>query len=360
MTPSDENRAMLERLAEQNGRGDGADPAAVVEALRDLSLAEVLARELPAEQWIVENLIAPATISFLHGLPETLKTFIALHIAIGVARAASDRDAGLLLGKLRIADPGPVGFIWQDDSEVEEMRRIQTVARATAASGDVPIWFLLNHGLRVDNAQDCAQLTAWIRQRELKLVFLDSLKDFIGTGSTKDDAWVIPMVNALKQICDETGAAIALIHHDAKPSADTSGRSAGQTMHGSVFLEAGARSGLHCRRPDAAKPEVKVTRWGNSGKSWGPDLLRLDEETGGLELVEIAHNALKVTSGEYVEALQEAGGGMFVDELAKQLGVSSQTATRHLREAGVPLAPRKRDRTFVNFAQLAGVQDALL
>jgi hypothetical protein len=131
-------------------------------------------------------------------------------------------------------------------------------------------------------------------------------------------------------------------------------------MHGSVFLEASARSGLHCQRPDASKPEVRVTRWGNSGKSWGPDLLRLDEDTCTLELVEIAHNTPKVAPSEYVEALREAGGGMFVDELAKQLGVGTATALKHLREAGATITKPKRGRTSANYAQLVGgEQDAL-
>ena len=122
------------------------------------------------------------------------------------------------------------------------------------------MYLLLNRGLPIDDPEHRARIAAWIQHRQLKLVFLDSLKDFITTGSTKDDSWVTPTINALKLICDETRAPPKIVHHDAKPHADTKARSAGQTMHGSVFLEAGARSGLHCRRPDAAKPEVKVTR----------------------------------------------------------------------------------------------------
>lgn len=341
-----------------NGRG--ADTVDDGDDLRDLSLAEALARDLPPEHWIVEHLIAKGTIGVVHGLPETLKTFLALHIGIGVATGSEgEHDGELLLGKLRVTDPGPVGYAWQDDSAVEELRRIQTVVRATAVDPNLQMYFLLNRGLRIDRPGDRARLDTWIRRRRLKLVFLDSLKDFISTGSTKDDSWVTPTLNALKLICDETGVAFLMVHHDAKPSADTSSRSAGQTMHGSVFLEASARSGLHCQRPDAARPEVKVTRWGNSGKSWGPDLLRLNEETCELELVEIAHNAPKAVPSKYVQALREAGGEMFVSELAQLLGVSSKTALKHLGEAGAHIAPRKRGRTTANFAQLAGEQDAL-
>jgi hypothetical protein len=341
----------------QNGNGSHREPEGEADVLHDLSLAEVLARELPAEQWIVENLIAPATIGFLHGLPETMKTFLALHIGMSVARAVEEKGPQLLLGKLRITDPGPVGYIWQDDSEVEELRRIQTVARAMAVE-DAPMFFMLNRGLRIDNPEHRERIAAWIRHRGLKLVFLDSLKDFITAGSTKDDTWVTTTINALKlTCCDQAGAAIKLVHHDTKPNADTSSRSAGQTMHGSVFLEATARSGLHCQRPDAAKPEVRVTRWGNSGKSWGPDLLRLDEDTCELELVEIAHNAPKVTPVQYTDALREAGGGMFVDELAQALGVGTPTARKHLQGAGVAITPKKRGKTTANYAQLVGEQD---
>ena len=97
---------------EQNTEPAASRDAPDVSPLEDISLADALARELPPEQWIVENLIAPATIGFLHGLPETMKTFLALHIGIGVARATEHGEPQLLLGKLRVTDPGPVGYIW--------------------------------------------------------------------------------------------------------------------------------------------------------------------------------------------------------------------------------------------------------
>jgi hypothetical protein len=330
--------------------------------LDDLTLAEIIGRELPPERWIIPDLIAPSTISYLHGLPQTFKSFIALNVGIAVARAATDPGT-LVLGKLSVEQGGAVGYIWQDDSEVEEMRRIQTVARAVAAEPDLPMFFLLNRGLRVDTEEGLRRLRAWIEHRQPILVVLDSLKDFVADGSTKDDAWVMRVNNGLKALCDGLGVALLILHHDSKPHGDTKGRSAGQTMHGSVFMEAGARSGLHCARPDVMKPEVRISRWGNSGKHWGPDVLRLDEETCELELLEIANNAPKVTPDEYLDTLREIeGGGAFVSELARRLEVSPATAKKRLEELpGVVVEKRQKGGgSKANFARLEGEQDALL
>lgn len=326
---------------------------------QDITLADILSRELPHEEWIVPDVIAPATIGFLHGLPETFKTFLALHLALGVAAATSDAEVPLVFGRLPVKLGGPIGYAWQDDSEVEEMRRVQAVAQAVSADRNLPAYFLLNRGLRIDRPEDVERLRRWVEHRGLVLMVLDSLKDFTSVGSTKDDSWVLPTLNSLKMICDTTGVCILIVHHDHLPHADTKGRAAGQTMHGSVFLEAGARTGLHCQRPDPVKPEVKITRWGNSGKPWGPNLMRFDEDTCELELVDVSHNEPKVAPVKYRQALEETGGGMFVDELAAKLGVTTNTAKRNAENAGAEIVQRKRGRVKPNYAQLPGAQDEL-
>ena len=48
---------------------------------------------------------------------------------------------------------------------------------------------------------------------------------------------------------------------------------------------------------------------------------------------------------------------MYVDELANQPGVTTDTAAKRLRETGINLTPKRRGTRNANFAQLA--QDEL-
>jgi hypothetical protein len=155
-----------------------ATSAAAVFELRGMSHAEALRREIPPTSEIVEHLIEEATVGEIAGLPETHKSFLAVEIG---CKVGSGR--GKVLGRFPIVKSGPVGYVWQDDSEANELRRLQAYAKRHGHGGDLPIRWYLNEGLRLPEHLD--ELRRIVERDKLVLLILDSLYN-IASGDLKD------------------------------------------------------------------------------------------------------------------------------------------------------------------------------
>jgi hypothetical protein len=202
------------------------------------SHAEVLAIEvLPTDQ-LVEDLVEAGTVGTIAALPELHKSWVAVDLAVKVAAGR-----GLVLGRYSIRKPGPVGYWWQDDSEENELRRIQAYAARHDYGDELPIRWHLNEGLRLPD--DLVALREEIEREEQVLVVLDSLYNFLPKLELKAED-VAHVLAALKSdVCDRTGCAVAFVDHAPWPTESNEGRRRG---YGSVFKAAVIRWGIYLER----------------------------------------------------------------------------------------------------------------
>src|SRR4051812_18349319 len=212
------------RTAATNGHVDtGPDP------IVGYTHAEVLELTFEGQRFLGEDLVEPAVIFTINGVPETFKSWVGARIAIGVAAGH-----GEILGR-PVVEQGNVGYVWQDDSTRNEAERIQLLHRTLSLSTDLPVRWLLNDGVLLP--ADIGRLRDWVELHEMKLLALDSLYNFLTADPRDTDVGVI--FRRLKsEIADTTGCTILIVDHMAWATENNRKR---LRSYGDVFKGAAAR-----------------------------------------------------------------------------------------------------------------------
>ena len=97
----DEDLSALDALADRHGSPQ--------DSIKVLSVADVLALDVPEPQMLVEALLPKRGACLLFGAPKSNKTLLALQTGIAVASGKP------LFDYYRVLEPGPVLVIEQDD-----------------------------------------------------------------------------------------------------------------------------------------------------------------------------------------------------------------------------------------------------
>ena len=190
-----------------------------------IDLQEALAAEINEQPHLVENFVEAGSLGAIIGPPESFKSFMALGIAFSLAVGAD------VLEQFQTFEPVPVGYVWQDDSEANELRRIKSYAVAHGIQ-DAPIRFYLNQGWTLP--RDVKRLKREIQRHGLRLIVLDSLYNFLDPSLAMSDENVGHLFNEIKsQICDTTGCSVLIVDHAPWNNAER--------PYGSVFKTAAVR-----------------------------------------------------------------------------------------------------------------------
>lgn len=295
---------------------------------------DALEREPVLQQrWLVRELVRPASVGVIAGEPETYKSLLAVEVACKVAAGGS------VLGRFLVEEQEPpvtVAYVWQDDSEDEELARIQAYAKAHELGGETEIAWYLNQGLTLPDG--LPDLRREVEQHGFNLVCLDSLYNFLPALDLRTED-VLPILNGLKGIADETGAAILVVDHAPKPSESTRGRRANLTPYGSVFKAAAFRWGIYTEGgPDGIRLSAGSN---NAPAALKRELVVFDREAYELRLVETTAVGLEEYADRILAFLEEHPGASTkaVLEGVKGKAESLREALKTLKEAG-PLTSR--------------------
>jgi hypothetical protein len=269
---------------------------------------EALKREVPEQRYLVSELVQPASLGTIAGEPETFKSLIAIEIAFRVVAG------GKVFSRFDVETTGPAAYIWQDDSEANELDRIQRYSAAHNMR-DVPdlAWYL-NRGLRLP--EHLPDLAAEIRRYSFALVVLDSFYNFCELDLRGEE--VLPILNGLKAIADQTGAAILVVDHAPKPSESTRGRRPNLTPYGSIFKAAAFRWGIYTA---AASDGIHLSAGSNNASpAISKELLVFDSEAYELRLVDVQHVSEEEYEGRLLAYLDEHPGAVTKEILGAKLG----------------------------------------
>ena len=180
--------------------------------LETISADKLAAMELPPVKYIVEGYVAEG-LTVLAGRPKVGKSWMALGLAIAVAS-----PEGHAFGSIPV-EQGDVLYLALEDN----MRRLKRRLNQMLPSGSVPD--------RLDIAVSCPRLDRggvemikrWVEQHPgARLIVVDVLqrvrpgarvKDFLYDGDYRT-------IEPLKQLADERGIAILVLHHLRKMPAD--------------------------------------------------------------------------------------------------------------------------------------------
>jgi hypothetical protein len=202
-----------------------------------LSHEEALAREVPPIRQLVARVVEAGTLGTIAGLPETGKSLLATAITYKVAAG------GTVLGELEVFERGPVGYWWQDDSEANELARLQEYAHRHGYTGTLPIRWHLNEGLILP--ADIPALRAEIEREGQLLAVLDSAYNFLPGISLKEEEVAAIFAQVKADVCDKTGCAVLVVDHAPWPNEGNRGQRRG---YGSVFKAAAIRWGIYLER----------------------------------------------------------------------------------------------------------------
>lgn len=204
--------------------------------------AELFKREYPPTSWIVTGLATRGGLVMIGGEPKTLKTWLACAIAVAVSTGTK------ACGEFPAA-AGVVAYFYAEDLD----RQVRNRLRAELAGADLDESALANLYLRprgkfidVKKEEDLAWIVASCRRLgKLDLLVLDPLRDISSAAEDKSDEMsaVLRKLRLLGELLG--GCTIAVVHHSAKVSENTSKRRPGQRLRGSSAIHGSVDSGIY-------------------------------------------------------------------------------------------------------------------
>lgn len=238
--------ALHPELIPQNGK-DPADPWQVF-TLADAYL------DRPPLQYIAAGLFPLPSLNIVYGAPGTMKSLIMADLAVCVA-------AGELWLPPAEWMPGATGIktkqaptMWLDfdNGKRPTHERIGALARARNLPIDTPLYYysLPMPWLDANKPESIGNLITRATSRGVELIVIDNL-GLISGGAAEGTEAMIPVMGALRQMAEATGAAIVVIHHQRK-TGQIAAR-AGESLRGHSSIEAALDLAILIEREEGSK-----------------------------------------------------------------------------------------------------------
>lgn len=208
----------------------------------------------PPVEYIVSNLFALPSLNIAYGAPGTLKSFIMADLAICAAAGCNWLTPAPWIETNPAAAittrQAPVMWLDFDNGRRRTHDRIAALARARDLPIETPIIYysMPSPWLVANRKQSVGELSQRISNAGARLVVIDNLGVVSGDAEENSGDMVTVMSN-FRQMAEETGAAIVLIHHQRKGNGMTGGR-AGDTLRGHSSIEAALDLALMIEREE--------------------------------------------------------------------------------------------------------------
>jgi len=195
----------------------------------------------PEHRWLVEDLWADDAVGIIGGEPKCGKSFLALDMIVAVAAGVP------CLRRFPPARRGPVLLYAAEDALHLVRTRLEGICQAAHVTlADLPIHVITAPSLRLDLAEDRAQLQATVQSLRPILLVLDP---FVRLHRIDENASseVAPLLAYLRDLQRRFALAVVLVHHARKGG---QALRAGQALRGSSEFHAWGDSNLYVRRID--------------------------------------------------------------------------------------------------------------
>ncbi len=176
------------------------------------NINDLLDSPLPELKWAIPGIL-PAGLTLLAGKPKMGKSWLALGLALAIA------CGGIALGKLPV-EHGSVLYLSLEDSPRRMKERTQKVLEAMHLTHPLtslwaPQWPLLGAG-------GLSSLEKWLKEQpEARLIVIDTLVKVRPPSTVSSNSYAedYAIMAPLKQLAEQYGVAILLIHHLRKTGA---------------------------------------------------------------------------------------------------------------------------------------------
>lgn len=254
-----------------------------VEGSKAVSASDFLSNIVPVK-WICKPFLAEQAIAFIGGLPESRKSWVLLDMAVECARGG-----GMWLGRFPI-EGKRVLLIDQERSMSEVQRRLGAILAAKGlqpSDVDGSLFIRVGTSTRINLQPSYEALRNEIADIRPQIVLVDSLATF-HTKEESNRAEIQEVMERFKQLRNEFGCSIAIIHHDTKFSHQShkeGNEPSYLDMAGNVAIPAAAESCLSVVKHDTDSSFLHHTKCTQGIKS-PPFLIRVrDVEPDGSKIV---------------------------------------------------------------------------
>lgn len=276
--------------------------------------------------WLIENLVVDQAIVAAVGRWKTTKSYGILEMAIAIA---TGRPA---FGTHNVPNPGPVFFVNEESGRAALWRRLDALCRGRAIDPEDLRGRLLlgaNARIKLDDPQWQGELIELGQRVKPRLYVFDPLARM--KGATRDESAQLdigPIIDFLRLLRDETGAAVAIVHHTGHN---------GDSMRGSSDLESMWETRLAWKR-DGQSPLVDIESQHREAEA-GPTLryrINWDSVTRTMRFDDIGEKPGPTLAERILEHLRAHGPGT-TDDVRAGVGVRKSDVLRtlaQLEEAG--------------------------
>jgi hypothetical protein len=195
----------------------------------------------PEHRWLIADLWAEEAVGIIGGEPKCGKSFLALDLVVAVAAGVP------CLRRFPPARHGPVLLYAAEDALHLVRTRLDGICHAAGvALADLPIHVITAPTVRLDLAEDRAQLQATVAAVRPILLVLDPFVRLhrIDENASSD---VAPLLAYLRDLQRRFALAVVVVHHARKGAHAVR---AGQALRGSSDFHAWGDSNLYLRRRD--------------------------------------------------------------------------------------------------------------
>lgn len=166
-------------------------------------------QEISPVTWIAEPIIASGSIGFMAGLPETMKSWLMIDLAIECARG------GKWLNKFPVSK-GTVIFVDQERAKSETQRRFKKlITNKQVKLEDLDLHVFSGTTTRLNLEESYKAFVRKLEKIKPTLLIIDSFIT-INTGEENNRKDVQTILEKLKEIRTQFGCAIVLIDHETK------------------------------------------------------------------------------------------------------------------------------------------------
>jgi RecA-family ATPase len=287
-----------------------------------LSVADILALNVPIASMLIEGIVPAAGASMIVGAPKSGKTLDAAQKAIAIASGAA------LYGQYPVSNSGPVLIVAQDDPA--GIASTQAILKRSRVSVEgIPLFVVprVPFEFGVDFIE---WLGEKISKYALRAVVLDSYTSLRGSRPKGIDIVKVEQgdLSALDGLAKTTQCSILVIHHCSKGA---SGLDWTQNAAGTFAMSAATESQIHISRfneLDNAAPERLVRIRGRHSEDL-EIVLKFQKDSLDFDFVMQGAAAAVYPTLLQLEAL--FGANPFSPkELSSATGWSPATATRHI------------------------------
>jgi len=313
--------------------------------LRLISWAQMTADPVEPARYDWHGWVGLATVAIIAGAGESLKSWLALYLALmrAAGRAPFDETG------VGVPPAGEVLYFTAENGIPEEKKRCGLLKAGLSLPDELPLTFIPAESLCFGDDADYAEIEALVVERKPVCMFVDSAIAVSGITQENDNAEVRRFIRArISPLARTYGSTVYVIAHSPKPSMQAGARFTDEhAIRGAGDWRNAVDATLYLRK-DATLGELAVVVRHSKSRNFPkhqPIWFTLEDVIPGKAARLVYGGAYNDESGQGeaagllrvvmagVEALKGSRGGLYVKGLLAQLvdgGTSKATARRAL------------------------------